>query len=231
MFAGPRLRHRSLIPSISPLFAAKLLLILFVVAELCAGAQTVAASNPYEAQSPEELRKTVEAYEKFLREPLPPGTPRAQVLEVQARLGAAYFLLHRYRESLDVLRPVLREQPTQSSKTIDSPQSVSLRAQSWLVSGLDCLELNQLEEALPALRRALAMQPESATARMALGDALARSNRMEDAAKLYAEQARRTPSLADAWYKLGVAHSQISVETSREDVKPSEQDLQLAILQ
>src|SRR3984885_719284 len=225
MFAGPRLRHRSQIPSISPRFAAKLLLILLVVAELCAGSQTVAASNPYEAQSPEELRKTVEAYEKFLREPLPPGTPRAQVLEVQARLGAAYFLLHRYRESLDVLRPVLREQPTQSSKTIDSPQRVSLRAQSWLVSGLDCLELNQLEEALPALRRALAMQPESATARMALGDALARSNRMEDAAKLYAEQARRTPSLADAWYKLGVAHSQISVETSREDVKPSEQDL------
>lgn len=225
MLAGARTRRRSETLSISSLFAAMFLLIFLVVAELWAGAQTVAASSSNQGQSPEQLRTTVEAYEKFLREPLPPGTPRAQVVEVQARLGAAYFLLHRYRESLDLLRPVLHEHPTENSNRIESPQSKSLRAQSWLVSGLDDLELNQLDEALPALRRALAMQPDNATARMALGDALARSNRMEDAAREYAEQTTRTPLLADAWYKLGMAHSQISAEMSGAEVKADEQNL------
>jgi len=226
MFAGFGLRHKSGTLSILTLFEANLVLIFLVAAELCAGAQTLGGGIPYGGQSPEQLRKTVESYEKFLREPLSPGTPRSAVVEVQAHLGAAYFLLHRYRDSLDVLRPVLTEQlPSQYSKVAESPESVSLRAQSWLVSGLDDLELNQLADAIPALRRALAMQPESATARMALGDALARSGRMEDSAKEYQEQARRTPSLADAWYKLGMAHSQISVEASREEVKPVEQDL------
>lgn len=146
------------------------------------------------------------------------------MVEVEEHLGAIYFLLHRYRDSIDVLRPALGERSP--SKSLEkSSGTIALDAQSWLVSGLDCLELNQLSHAVSALRRALALQPENASARLALGDALARSGRMKDAATEYEKQIKLTPSLADAWYKLGMAHSQISVETSRERVKPAEQDL------
>lgn len=201
-----------------------LLIFFLLVAKLCpSSAQTVEESSHNEGQSPERLRETAESYENFLRGPLPPDTPRSRVIEVKANLGAVYFLLHRYRDSLELLKPVLRAQlPSKSSGLVESgsPKPVSLQAQSWLVSGLDYLELNQPKDAIAALRRALAMQPQNANARLALGDALARTGRMEDAAKAYATQTRLTPSLPDAWYKLGLAHSQISVEISASEVKP-----------
>lgn len=52
-----------------------------------------------------------------------------------------------------------------------------------------------------------------------------RADVAEDASREYEKQANLTPSLADAWYKLGLAHSQISVQVSRAAVKPTEQDL------
>jgi tetratricopeptide (TPR) repeat protein len=189
---------------------------------LLAGVRVTLAQSPDSgnSQSSEQLTIKAESYEKFLRGPAT-GTPESR-LEIQQHLGAVYFLLHRYRDSLDILTPVLREPPSPSAKK----EVVSLRAQSWLVSGLDYLELNQLSDATRALRRSLTIEPGSANARLALGDALARSGRMGDAAREYQEQTERTPSLADAWYKLGLAHSQISAEVSRAAVKPDEQVLE-----
>jgi tetratricopeptide (TPR) repeat protein len=225
MFAGSRSRHKSEALSISALLEVNFLLILLLVFPLSARAQTIEGGSPAASQSSDQLRKTVESYETFLHEPSP-GISRSAVIEVQAKLGAAYFLLHRYQDSLDVLRSVLKgPPPDENAKPNVSPKDESLRTQSWLVSGLDYLELNQVADAIPALRRTLGKQPENATARMALGDAFARSGRMQEAATQYEKQASLTPSLADAWYKLGMAHSQISVEVSGEEVKPSEQDL------
>jgi tetratricopeptide (TPR) repeat protein len=185
-------------------------------------AQVAGEKDSTQNQNTEQLTKTAESYELFLREP--ESRTSESRLQIQEKLGAVYFLLHRYRESLDMLAPVLREQPNSDSPK-KTGEAVSLTAQSWLVSGLDYLELNQLADATRSLRRALLMQPSSANARMALGDALARSGKMEDATKEYAEQVKLTPSLADAWYKLGLAHSEISAETSRQHVKPAEQNV------
>jgi tetratricopeptide (TPR) repeat protein len=209
--------------SLSPVFwsAASVGLVLIMAVLHCQAGQTAG-----ESQTPEQLTKTAEAYEKFLHDHAA-ETSESRV-EVQQRLGAVYFLLHRYRESLDVLAPVLGAEvglASSEQKSEKSSSAQSLRAQSWLVTGLDHLELNELAQATSALRRALTIQPDSANARMALGDALARSGQMEEAAQEYEKQTKLTPSLADAWYKLGLTHSEISVKISHEEVRPSEQDI------
>jgi len=168
-----------------------------------------------QGQSSEQLARTAESYEEFLRAGT--GTPLSRS-EIQERLGAVYYLLHRYGDSLKVLRAALNP-ADKSNANENRTASGSLVAQSWLVMGLDYTELNQLPDAAKSLRRSLAMQPDSANARLALGDVLARSGRMTDAETEYEEQTRRRPTLADAWYKLGLAHSQISVEISHERAK------------
>jgi tetratricopeptide (TPR) repeat protein len=183
---------------------------------VCAGPAAFAQESTGKHQDSDQLLTTAESYEKYLHSGN--GTPESRV-EVRQHLGAVYYLLHRYRESLDTLAPVLHDQQPK-------PLSNStLAAQSWLVSGLDHLELNELPEATRALRHSLEMKPDSANTRLALGDALARSGQMEAAAEQYEIQIRQTPSLADAWYKLGLVHSQISVKVSRLEVKPAERHL------
>jgi tetratricopeptide (TPR) repeat protein len=204
---------------------------LFLLAHCHAAAQ---ASEPQssQTQTSEELTKTAESYEKFLQE-ASPGTWESTI-EVREKLGAIYFLLHRYNDSLAVLKPALQGQEDSSSHDSSavnlkgralSPNARSLRTQSWLVSGLDYLELDQLPDSTRALRRALSMQPDNANARLALGDALARSGHMEEAGREYAEQTKLTPALPDAWYKLGLAHGEISVETSRHEVRPADESI------
>src|SRR5215831_6542463 len=116
------------------------------------------------------------------------------VVHVRTRLATDYYLLHRYRESLEAVAPL----------TAKGSRYNHLPAQAWLVQGLDCLELGQLPEAMASLRRTLELNPDSGTARLALGDVLARSGRIHEAVKEYEEQTERTPSLPDAWYKLGL---------------------------
>jgi tetratricopeptide (TPR) repeat protein len=127
-------------------------------------------------------------------------------VHIRTRMGTAYFLLHRYEESLKAVAPL----------THDRQASVAVPAQAWLVEGLDYLGLNQPSEAIPSLRRALVLNPDSGTARLALGDALARSGNLEEAAQEFQEQTQRTPSLPDAWYKLGLAYAQLETEVSRD---------------
>jgi tetratricopeptide (TPR) repeat protein len=197
-------------------------LLLSLLTALSSASQTAG-----QGQNPEQLTKTAEAYEKFLQGH---ASERSESrVAVQERLGAVYFLLHRYRDSLRVLVPILSEQPDSTPQKKDSETAISparsMRAQSWLVAGLDHLELNELLEATGSLRRALSIQPDSANARMALGDALARSGEMEGAAHEYERQTKMTPSLADAWYKLGLTHSEISVKISHEKVRPSDEGI------
>jgi tetratricopeptide (TPR) repeat protein len=217
MFAGLSSRHGSRSFSTSVLFGLNLFFF-FLLTQFCRAAQAVGVS---ENQSPDQLTKTAESYEQFLRGESANSESR---LQIQEKLGAVYFLLHRYRESLDMLTPILHEQ-SGSASAKKRTDDTSLNAQSWLVSGLDYLELNQLPDATRALRHALSMQSGNANARLALGDALARSGQMEGAAKEYAEQTKLTPTLPDAWYKLGLAHEEISVKTSRREVKPAEQNI------
>lgn len=190
-----------------------------LVSQICFQAGALAQEKSNE-QSPERLAKAAESYENLLRSGK--ASPASQI-EIREHLGAIYYLLHRYRDSLNVLAPALHDE---SRSTVSNKSSnAMLAAQSWMVSGVDHLELNELPEATHALRRSLAMNPDSANARLALGDALARSGQMEDAAKQFETQIKQTPSLADAWYKLGLVHSQISVKRSHAEVKPGDKSL------
>ena len=128
------------------------------------------------------------------------------LVHVRTRLATAYYLLHRYRESLEAVAPL-------TSK--GSPYS-PLPAQAWLVQGLDCVELGQLPEAIASLHQALELNPDSGTARLALGDALARSGRIAEAVKEYEDQTERTPALPDAWYKLGLAYAQLATKVGQD---------------
>jgi tetratricopeptide (TPR) repeat protein len=135
---------------------------------------------------------------------LPKNT--ATGVHVRTRLATAYYLLHRYRESLDAVAPLTSKH---------SPQ-IQLPAQAWLVQGLDQLELERVSEATVSLKKTLALNPDSGTARLALGDALARSGRLEEAVRQYEEQTRRTASLPDAWYKLGLAYAQLATRVAHD---------------
>jgi tetratricopeptide (TPR) repeat protein len=206
----------------SVLFAA-----LFAIIGLACGAPLIAAqSSPGSGigggESPEQIEQAVIRYENFLADPAP-GTTQSTMLAVRVRLGTAYFLLHRYPESLKALAAVVGSDPRKSTTPNSAMHSASgsepnarlMFAQAWLVYGLDHLELNQAADAIAPLRRALDLDPQNANARLALGDALARDNQMQAAEKEYEEQLRLTPSLPDCWYKLGMVHLQLAADWKR----------------
>ena len=161
------------------------------------------------ADKSQEYELAIARYKAFLAHP-PKETPRSTVVKVRTDLATAYFMLHQYAESLEVLKAFADEKGGRSN-----PGSSSAEAQAWLVRGLAYLKLDRPNEATPSLRRAVAANSNSGTARLALGDALARSGHLQDAALQYTEQTHRTPSLPEAWYKLGLAHIQIANELPR----------------
>ena len=63
------------------------------------------------------------------------------LVHVRTRLATAYYLLHRYRESLEAVAPL----------TSKGSRYSPLPAQAWLVQGLDCVELGRLPEAIASL--------------------------------------------------------------------------------
>ena len=156
------------------------------------------------------------------------STPQSALNEVRIRLATDFFMLHRYQESLDALQPLIPSNSAIPRDTLGhagskkAPARPAVPAQAWLVRGLDYLqlsrpgELGQLSEAASSLRQALELNPKSGTARMALGDALARSGNLEGAANEYRQQTRRTPELADAWYKLGSVYADLAGKVAEE---------------
>lgn len=169
------------------------------------------APQPLATPDTGHLEESIAGYEKILSSP---GTtdPRS-LTKIRTQLATAHLLLHRYADSLHDLEP------------LESGAGNQMSAQAWTIKGLDELELNQLPQAVHSLQLAMRLNPRSATARLALGDALARTGRMDEAAREYDQQTRLTPSLTDAWYKLGLAHSQISANLTHEQAKPSEQGI------
>ena len=177
----------------------------------CAFAQSGGnTSQVFVTPDSKQLADSVARYESILASPK--ATDSRTLIETRVQLATAHFLLHLYIDSLADLKPL-------------ESAGNQMPAQAWAIKGLDELELDRLAEAVPSLRRAVQANPKSGTARLALGDALARSGRMQDAAREYEQQTRLTPSVADAWYKLGLAHSQMSANLSHEEVKSSEQDV------
>ena len=156
------------------------------------------------AEKEGQYQRAVEVYERLLGEAGTSPQSSALVIQVRTRLATGYFLLHRYEESLRTVTPLTRP---------NHPRG-EIPAQAWLVEGLDNLQLNDPTKALSSLRRALALNPSSGTARLALGDSLAQTGRFREAVRVYEEQTRNTPKEPEAWYKLGLAYSELATEDS-----------------
>jgi tetratricopeptide (TPR) repeat protein len=174
-------------------------IVFFVVTPAYSFPQPPAQNELAAASAAEKARHFSEAakqYEKFLSAP-PSSASADEIAKVRVRLAIDQFIAHRYQDSLQALAPLM-----QQSK---SHMNHSVPAQAWIIAGLDELELNRLENAIRNLRKGLLADPESGTARLALGDALARSGHLYQAIRQYREQATRTPKVVEAWYKIGVA--------------------------
>jgi tetratricopeptide (TPR) repeat protein len=201
---------------------AGVFLLLSLVADSAAAQGSVANTLSLSPnQDPEKLAKAAAEYEKFLREP-PAGASSQSIIEAKTRLGTVYFLLHHYQDSLSVLEKLPQEtvdKAKASTSAVAGGVPASAQRQVWLVSGLDYLQLNELPQAVSHLHHAVEMQPTNATARLAYGDALARSNRMEDALKEYERQIQQTPRLPEAWYKSGLAHSFMATKATPDITK------------
>jgi len=179
-----------------------------------------------ESATPQQLQQAAAQYQALLAHPAP-GVPPAQLDTIRLRLGTAWFLLQRYTDSLHALDPLVSGDTGGS----ELPGIRPVLAQAWLICGLDNLQLNRPRDAIAPLEHALAFNPGSANARLALGDAFARAGRMQDAEQQYEAQLRLTPSLPDAWYKLGMVHIQLASEwktrlASDPDARTLSQELQ-----
>lgn len=138
----------------------------------------------------------------------PNPAPAAEVVEVRVRLAIDQFMAHRYSDSLKALAPLMGNQSDRTGS--------HLPAQAWIVAGLDELELNRLDHAIADLHQGLRSDPASGTARLALGDALARSGHLDQAVREYREQAKRTPKVVEVWYKIGMAETLLAKITRRQ---------------
>ena len=179
-------------------------------------AQSSSDSQDGGNESPQQIEQAAARYENFLANPAP-GTTPSGLAEVRVRLGTAYFLLHRYPDSLKALAPVAASAPREvSPEFLSHPDTRNqlMLAQAFLICGLDHLELNEAQNAIVPLRRALALDPKNANARLALGDAFARDHQMDAAEKQYEDQLQITPSLSDGWYKLGIVHLQLASDST-----------------
>jgi tetratricopeptide (TPR) repeat protein len=181
----------------------------------CAALWIRALASPPQSAPAQELKaaaaaekagqylEAAEHYQRFLA--MEPPASSSAAAKVRVRMATDQFMAHRYKDSLKSLQPAL------ALKTrLANP---ALAGQAWMVAGLDELQLNRLNVAIADLEQALKLNPESGTARLALGDALARSGHFADAVAEYSSQAQRTPKQVEAWYKLGVAEAQFSKQT------------------
>jgi tetratricopeptide (TPR) repeat protein len=182
--------------------------IVLLVAAFAYSFPQVSARSELEAAAAAERAKqyseAAQHYRKFLAI-RPPPVAAAALLQVRLQLATDQFMAHGYQDSLESLRPLLESKPGQNGP--------GLLAQARIVAGLDELQLNRLPNAISDLRQGLQADPASGTARLALGDAYARSGRFSEAVDQYRDQTQRTPKLVEAWYKLGVAEAQLAKQT------------------
>lgn len=148
------------------------------------------------AENTGQYSEAAKDYQEFLNRP-PESVDARTLVAVRVRLATDLFMARRYEESFQALAPLLGERIAHRKNTIP--------ARAWIVAGLDELELNRLDGAIRDLRQGLLADPASGTARMALGDALARSGELLQAVDLYRAQAKCTPNVVEAWYKMGMA--------------------------
>jgi len=145
-------------------------------------------------------------FQRFIDTVRPADIKPQSLVEIRTRLATLYFLLHDYRASLRAVLPVT------TAKLPPAP----IPQQAWTVEGLDDHELNQVAEAVKALKKAHKLNPASGTARLALGDALAREGELAAAVDQFNEQLRRTPGEVEAWYKLGLAYAFLTKKTAED---------------
>jgi tetratricopeptide (TPR) repeat protein len=196
-----------------------LLLALSAVGQTPPPGQSADLAAAAAAEKSGNYQDAARGYRQFLST-ITPATPAPLVVETRTRLATVLFMLHRYRESMDVLDPLGFPPSGRSNPIAKTPpqraNSAAIPAQAWLVRGLDELELNQLPDAIRSLRRTLALDQSSGTARLALGDALARNGELEEAAEAYRQQLQRAPDTVDAWYKLGSVYQELAGKLAAE---------------
>jgi len=176
------------------------ILAVFLVAAVAYSFAQVSTRNELAAASAAEkagrYSEAAKHYEDFLAA-TPPRVPANEIANARLHLAIDQFMAHCYQESLHALVPLIE---SASNRTRDH-----LPAKVWIIAGLDELELNKLDNAIRDLRWGLLADPASGTARLALGDALARSGHLVEAIHQYREQAKRTPAVVEVWYKIGMA--------------------------
>ncbi len=187
-----------------------ILIVLFAASPAYSFPQGSAPNELAAASAAEKARHYSEAarhYQEFLAISPSPASAN-EVVEVRVRLAIDQFMAHLYQDSLQALAPLVEPQSGHATDHVP--------AQAWIVAGLDELELNRLDNAIRDLRQGLLADPASGTARLALGDALARSGHLYQAIRQYREQAERTPKVVEAWYKIGVAEEVLAKITRKQ---------------
>lgn len=111
-------------------------------------------------------------------------------------LGLAEHMAGRETESIPHFEAVLKSQPN------FVPALVSL--------GAARLALNQLEQAVPPLRKAIARDSANRDARGMLADALSSAGRFDQAAEQYRKLTELSPDDPRAWYGLGNAYQSMA---------------------
>ena len=172
------------------------------VAPAATGAPETEVVEAYEAFSRGVLNRSAETFESLDRAVLlferavrvDPSYARAH-----AELGAAYA-----SKALYLSMPELRGRAATSLRRAIELQPGSARA--WRELGLVLVDMGQDTEGMAAIRRALAIEPENASACAAMGRALFIGRaRFAEAAEWFARALERNPK--GGWYALQLAHS------------------------
>ncbi|MBV9406751.1 MAG: tetratricopeptide repeat protein [Acidobacteriaceae bacterium] len=109
---------------------------------------------------------------------------------LRSNLGIAYFQLHEYPEALREFRVALTKEPD------------SIPANFF--SGLALLKLQRPRQALPYLRRARHLQPDTPEVTLSVAQAEVACNEIAQARDSYEQVTRLAPQNAEAWYGLGI---------------------------
>lgn len=116
----------------------------------------------------------------------------------QVNLSIALYKSARYRETIAECNALLQRQPDLFP--------------AWLFLGASHLKLGAAADAETALRKAVALQPNDANARLMLADALLAKGRWADAAEQYLASAQAIPDSPRVWSGLGHSYSALADE-------------------